>query len=86
MYTKSCVRVNKGKTSVSRSSQHATTDLHVMPHNWIGHRINCIHSQKVIQSELLAGVREVTSSQFPSEEAKKGGGGLVTKDVCDVKI
>lgn len=79
MYTKSCERVNKAKTSVSRSSQHATTDLHVMPHNWIGHRINCIHSQRVIQSELLVGVREVTSSQFPSEEAKKRGGGWLPK-------
>lgn len=43
--TQKVERVNKAKMGVCQSLQRATTDLHVMPHNWIGHRINCIHGQ-----------------------------------------
>lgn len=51
--------------------QHATADLHVMPHNWIGHRINSIYGQKVIHSEQLFSAVDMKCSQFPAKHAKK---------------
>lgn len=51
--------------------QHATADLHIMPHNWIGHRINSIHGQKVIHSEQLFSAVDMQCSQFPAKHAKK---------------
>lgn len=47
--------------------QHATADLHVVPRNWIEHRLNGIHGQKVIHSDQLIWMVDMKRSQFPAE-------------------
>lgn len=49
-----------------------TADLHVMPHDWIEHRINSIRGQKVIRSGQLIEPWDIKWSQFPAKHAKTG--------------
>lgn len=62
--------------------QHARADLHVVPRNWIGHRLNGIHGQKVIHSDQLIWTVDIKRSQFPAKLGKKLKNNKKHKKAC----